>query len=127
MANGHCFSAFWLRSSVSEDFNKVFFCGFFYPWFFGLDFYTFFYCFFLSSLESAQFGQRALCLALPWSAFGFALVWLGSFPWDRVPVWILVFDPSCVFCWFIWSCLLALGSLFLVPWSISFVCLYYKF
>ena len=54
---------------------------------FGLDLYTlFFYWIVGSSLESAQFGQRALCLALPWSAFGFALVWLGSSPWDRVPV-----------------------------------------
>ncbi len=77
MANGHRFSAFWLRSSVSEDFNKVFFCGFFYPWFFGLDFYTFFLLVFFifigvcavwttCSLPGLALVCLWLCLGLAW-------------------------------------------------------------
>ena len=97
MANRHRFSAFWLRSSVSEDFTQVFSCGFFLSLVFGFDFYTFFLDFFylhwsLRSLDNVLFAWP--CLGLP-----LALPWFGLVPLRGIVFQLdpLVFDPSCIF------------------------------
>ncbi len=70
------------------------------------------------------------CLGLP-----LALPWFGLVPLRGIvfELDLLVFDPSCIFgiCitfwihfWFIWRCFLALGSLFVVPWSVSLFVFY---